>query len=194
MSNGSLSDLSERLGAALDAIDRSFKLWAKICIMIVDGKRNAFTVSRVLDERGLAPGKDRVEIFAQDTYMKKLTVQWHDISARLGCRVEKDGEFQGWWDYEFDAQVCETLQDLLEMRLGKIESCMVTCRNVVSGLQDLVEDRIGHRDFEIVDYDEGDRHHGEGPVPCMGSLVMMPQTAISVLVRYREIKWPKRKA
>lgn len=76
MSNGSsLSDLSDRLGAALEAIDRAFKLWAKICIMVVNGKRDAFTVSRVLDERGLAPSKDRVEIFAQDTYMKKLTVQ-----------------------------------------------------------------------------------------------------------------------
>lgn len=170
----------------LDRIDRLFKLWAKICMMISDRKRKAETVSRILTERGLTPD------IHQSFWHRSLMAQWHYI---VGSLLDPQMPYEsGRWNEDREEQICDTLQDILEMKLGKLQTAYVEFRNVMNNppAYEQLASELGHADFEIVSCRQVSSHHGQGLVPAMGMHVMMPQTAISAIVKYREIQWPDR--
>ncbi|MSU60367.1 MAG: hypothetical protein EXS52_00425 [Candidatus Staskawiczbacteria bacterium] len=187
-----------KLEASIETTERHFKLWAKLCTMVVNGKRKGETVSRVLDERLLDPDGDNKEnppehmmaTMFQDYWPRTLTMQWAQIAARLGYRGAPDG----WWDEAFDARVCETLHDLIGMKLGPVRTCRVEFRNCIDNppARELVEeDELGHTDFEIVDVSEVEsRHHGRGPDASNQCIVN--HCTIPARIKYREIIWPER--
>lgn len=162
--------------------DRLFKLWAKVCMLVVDGKRQPETINRALDAIGKASRSGTVfeHRYGGDPEgdAEMLFWQWYQINDYLFREIEKSDE-----QVRLITKVCGVLQKIVEMRFGPVQTFLVQFQNIMGDPRPDLEIEVGDGDFEILSCNQ----KGRSDLP-QGVLTGLPQCEIYAEVRYRIIK------